>query len=165
MDTYLADAKSIYNDLKQQELKYSFKTMDPAKKLDYFQKKYRKFATSFPITLRYMVQLGLYHQEAFRKFIKKMMARPYRSEEEYCERQADYVRYLYTELGMTRDHKHAQAIWKETHDKLLEEVAIFREANEKVKKKTEKNNEINSIQRREELKKAIQDLANRNVRQ
>ena len=62
---------------------------------------------TFPIFLRYLIQFGMYKPKAFSRDIKKLQNKPCKSELEYCERQADYVKYLYME---TNQHYNQQEI-------------------------------------------------------
>jgi hypothetical protein len=153
METYINDADDIWNNFRERlKVDPEFRNMKPDDQLDFYQKNYHKFTMAFPIVLRYMIQLQQFNKKAFAKFVKKMMSNPYRSELEYCERQADYVKYLFTELSPSHNMKEAQAIWKQTYDMLAKEVEVFKKAEEKVKEKLEKNNSQNSIEKRKELK-------------
>lgn len=156
METYINDADSIWDNFRERLKSDSeFRDMDPSDQLEFYQKNYNRFTMAFPIVLRYMIQLRKFNKKAFAKFVKKMMANPYRSELEYCERQADYVKYLFMETSHSHNMKEAQAIWKQTYDMLVKEVEVFKEAEEKVKNKLEKNNSQNSIEKRKELKTVL----------
>ena len=156
MEAYVNDAERIFNDFKHRlKTDSKFSSLNIDEQLDYYQKQHHNFAMSFPITLRYMIQLRQYNKKAFTKFIKKMHSKPYKSELEYCERQADYVKYLYMETSGDHNMKKAQEVWKNTYDMLAAEVEMFKKTEEKVKKKMEKNNNQNNIEKRIELKKAL----------
>jgi hypothetical protein len=153
METYIKDADTIWGNFKERlKVDSEFKNMDPDDQLNFYQKNYHRFTMAFPIVLRYMIQLQQFNKKAFAKFVKKMMSNPYRSELEYCERQADYVKYLFMELSPSHNMKEAQAIWKKTYDMLAKEVEVFKKAEENVKEKLEKNNSQNNIEKRNELK-------------
>jgi hypothetical protein len=155
-NAYVADAEEIFSDFRKRLKKdKEFKELDPEKCLEFYQKRNENFSMTFPITLRYMILLKQYSTKAFVRFIKKLETAPYKSELEYCERQADYVKYLHMELSNTHNMQEAQKIWQKTYDMLAKEVQMFKDANEKVKKKLEKNNNANNIEKREELKKAL----------
>jgi hypothetical protein len=158
METYISDAKKIQTDLKLKLKETAFKDLDSEDRLKYYQKKYNEFAMHFPLVLRYMVQLGQYNQKAFKRFIAKLQTCPYRTELEYCERQADYIKYLYMELNTHYDNKRAAAVWKNAFTMLKNELEIFKNAEESVKKNLEKNNEMNNIEKRKELKKLLLQL-------
>lgn len=73
--------------------------------------KYRDFGSSFPIVLRWMVQMNQYSTKAFKKFLLKYSSANITSKKEFLILQADYIVYLYEE------NKH--------HDK--KQVSIYRE--------------------------------------
>lgn len=156
MEESIKDAGRIWKDFKNRiNTDAKFRNMSVEDQLSFYQKNYRQFMCSFPIVLRYMVQLKLYSKKAFTKYLNKVKQSPYRSELEYCERQADYVKFLYMETSTTHNMKKAQEIWKQTYDMLADEVKYFKQAEEAVKKKMEKNNQANNMEKREELKSLL----------
>lgn len=155
---YIDDAEMIWKNLKESLKDPNFNGLNIDEQLEVYQKKYNDFTMTFPIVLRYMVQLKRYKKKAFEKFLKKMRANPYRSELEYCERQADYVKYLYMETTKNHNMEEAKKVWRETYDMLAKEVEIFKKASEEIKRKTEKNNKRNNIEKREELKKLLNNF-------
>ena len=159
METYLQDANDIWADFRKRLGDSQFEELGPDDQLTFYQKKFNKFTLSFPIVLRYMIQMRAYNKKAFKKFIKKLQLKPYRSELEYCERQADYVKYLYMELSPTHNMKAAQREWQTVYDMLVKEIEIFKNAEKTVKKKLEKNNSLNKEERRKELKRAIVSIS------
>lgn len=158
METYVNDAKNIWDDLHARRKDSKFNNLTLEQQLEFYQNNNKRFAMSFPIVLRYMVQLKMYHEKAFIKFIKKMRAKPYHSKLEFCERQADYVKYLYQELNPHYSTKDSQSIWKQAYDMLADEVKMFNEAEERVKEKLEKNKTLNNKEKRDELKKILDTL-------
>jgi hypothetical protein len=156
MDAYIDEAAAIYADFKHRLYKDdSFKELGDDDRLDFFQRRYAKFAKTFPIVIRYMVQLRRFSTRAFKKFIEIMKKKPYRSEDEFCKRQADYVKLLYMETTNTHNVKESQRVWKKTYEMLTEEIKAFKKAEEVVKKRLEESNTINSHERRRELKKLL----------
>jgi hypothetical protein len=156
IQTYIKDAGEIWADIEDRNKNdSSFIKLNVDEQLDFYQKNYHQFTMTFPIVLRYMVQLRQFNKKAFIKFIKKMTSNPYKTELEYCERQADYVKYLYMELTPRYNTNEANDIWKQTYDMLSKEVDAFKKAEENVKQKLEKNNNFNSIEKRKELKEAL----------
>lgn len=156
METYVSDAENIWEDFRERfKNDKSFRELDSDEQLEFYQKNHNRFMMTFPIVLRYMIQLRQYNKKAFIKFIKKMTTNPYRSELEYCERQADYVKYLYMELSPKYNMKDAKLLWRQTYDMLAKEVEMFKNAEKEVKQKLEKNNKQNSIEKRTELKQAL----------
>ena len=158
MDTYKKDAKDIWDDLYIKLKEDKFRSMSLERQLEFYQKNNQRFASAFPIVLRYMVQLRMYHEKAFVKFIKKMYAKPYHSKLEFCERQADYVKYLYQELNQHYPENEIKRIWQQTYDMLADEIKIFDDAEKKVKERLEETNITNIEERRMELKKILDIL-------
>ena len=157
METYINDAELIWADFKNRlNTDKVFRELDVDDQLEFYQKNHHRFTMTFPIVLRYMIQLKQYDKKAFIKFIQKLTANPYRSELEYCERQADYVKYLFMETSRNHNMKDAQTVWKDTYDMLEKEVKAFKEAEEKVKQKMEKNNNANGTEKRKELKSLME---------
>jgi hypothetical protein len=75
MDTYVKDADTIWLDFKTRiKNDNSFNLLSPDKMLEFYQKNNHQFTMSFPIVLRYMIQLKQYNRQAFIKFIKKITA-------------------------------------------------------------------------------------------
>lgn len=158
MDTYKEDAKRIFKEFKQKCQETAFSQLTIEQQLAYFQKNYYEFNKNFPIVLRYMIQLKKFHMKAFEKFIKKMLKSPYRNKDEYCMRQADYIKYLYMETTSHYQMDDAQSVWTTAYDALKKEVEVFDKAEEIVKEKLEKNNAVDNISRREELKAVLKTL-------
>ena len=153
MDTYLSDADSIFNDFRNKiKTDHVFRDLSSDEQLEYYQKQNHEFAMTFPITLRYMIQFRQYNRKAFEKFIGVLTAKPYRSVLEYCERQADYVKYLYMETSTDYTDEIAEELWKKTYDILAAEVEMFEKSEKMIKDKSEKNDTMNDAERREELK-------------
>lgn len=161
MDAYKDDANTIYSDFRTKlRMDEQFRALDSVQQLSHIQKKYPQFAKTFPIVLRYMVQMQKFSSRAFERFIKKMKTKPYRSEEEFCERQADYVKYLFIETSHSHNTEDAKKVWTRTYETLLKEVKAFKQAEEQIKKKLDKTKQINSKERRHELKQLLKSLDN-----
>ena len=154
MDKYISDADEIFADVQNRISTPYFKSLSSENQLEFYQKRHMSFGMTFPVVLRYMVQLRLYNRTAFTRYIQRMTTTPYRSELEYCERQADYIMYLQSAISGGDDNKD---IWKETYNLLVAELEMFKQANETVKKRIEKNTSTNNEERRSELKKLLNE--------
>lgn len=163
MEYYVKEANDINKDFRRRLNTPEFKALGDEKWLAYYQKKNKKFATTFPIALRYMIQLGQYKEKAFRKFLKRLQHKKYKNEREYCERQADYVKYLYIEVTDHHDERMAKEVWTKTFDTLWKETIVFKEAEERIKKKNEKNEKTNALERRNELKELLKNPQSLNM--
>lgn len=159
MDTYIQDAENIWTDFNyryQNDTK--FRQLSPINQLEFYQKNHSQFMMSFPIVLRYMIEMKSYNTKAFKKFIERLYKKPYKTELEYCERQADYVKYLYMECSKSHNMKDAQELWRQTYESLEREVNAFKRAEEQVKNRLDSANSQNSQERREELIKLLNQI-------
>lgn len=59
--------------------------------------KYRDFGSSFPLILRWMVQIRKYSSKAFRKFLIKYSSAKITTRKDFLILQAEYIVYLYEE--------------------------------------------------------------------
>lgn len=158
MDTYVKDAEGIWADFQKRIRDKKFRGMNVDAQLEFYQKNYNRFTMTFPIVLRYMIQLKSYNKKAFMKFVRRLETNPYKSELEYCERQADYVKYLFMEMSPNHSMKEANATWQQTYDMLAKEVQMFKDAEDAVKNKLEKNNNQNNMEKRKELKLLLENV-------
>ena len=69
--------------------------------------KYHDFGSSFPLILRWMVQMHRYSDHAFKKFLRKYSTAEISSKKEFLILQADYLVYLYEE-NKHYDKKHVK---------------------------------------------------------
>jgi hypothetical protein len=76
------------------------------KLMDRLRKEHPDFCKAYPIVLRYMCQMQEYNPKAFKRYLSKIAAKPYKNEEEYLDSQADYVVILY---------KSQHSRWNKTH--------------------------------------------------
>lgn len=96
------------------------------------QKQHPQFAKSYPIVLRYMCDMKLYHSDAFRKYLNGL--KPWKSLDDYLDSQAEYVYLLHKELN-PKDESMAKKIKKTTRKALKEEHDYFQNNLEKITKK------------------------------
>lgn len=98
----------IKNDKKAEEIYYTV------------YNKYRDFGSSFPLILRWMVQMHRYSEKAFRKFLMKYSTASLSSKKDFLILQADYIVYLYEE-NKHYDKKNVNAYRDFIIKQLLEE--------------------------------------------
>ena len=91
MDDIIAMANNIWSDVK--------KLPDDISETQYHDiyNKYREFGSSFPIILRWMIQMKKYSNKAFKRFLIKYSGTDIKSRTEYLKLQAEYLVYLYQE--------------------------------------------------------------------
>jgi len=156
MDAYIVDANNIWVDFtKRLNTDKQFSSLSRENQLDFYQKQNIKFATAFPIVLRYMIQHRRYKKKAFIKFIKNI--KPYHSKADFCTRGADYVKLLCLET--THNVRQAQKVWEITHDALVKECEAMDKMEKQILDRLNTHNKTNSEERREELKTMVERLS------
>jgi alpha-galactosidase/6-phospho-beta-glucosidase family protein len=158
MEKYVEDAEKIWKDFKQRCKDPSFATLTGDMRVDFYQKNHMEFARLFPIVLRYMVQFGVFKTKCFKQLIERMRKHPYRSKDEFCERQADYVKYLCLECKERCSIKDANIVWKQVYDSLKKETDAFTEADRIMEEESKKKEKQNNIEKRKELKELMVNL-------
>lgn len=95
IDDLIDEASTMWNKVK----KYGIKNLITQERIDeLMQQMYREhtnFCKSYPIVNRYMCQFQTYNSKAFRRWLTKISANPWKSRAEYIEASADYVVILY----------------------------------------------------------------------
>lgn len=121
------------------ELKNNDKTNKNDEELYYnVYNKYKEFGTSFPLILRWMVQMNRYSEKAFKKFLIKYSNSSISSKKEFLILQADYIVYLYEE-NKHYDKKHVNNYREFIIKQLLEEEEEINKID------TELNDELSKI--------------------
>ncbi len=100
--------------------------------------KYHDFGSSFPIILRWMVQMKKYSEKAFKKFLRKYSNADISSKKDFLILQAEYIVYLYEE-NKHYDKKQVNTYREFIIKQLLEEEEELKTIEEELKE------EINNI--------------------
>jgi hypothetical protein len=96
--------------------------------LESLQKDNRDFATSFPLVLRWAVQLRKFSGSAFEKYLRLHASSKLDSREAFIALQAEYPVFLFREENARRhDEKAAQAFRADLVKRLLEEDKTFQD--------------------------------------
>jgi len=95
IDDLLKLADTIWNDIKSdinynKEEKLSYMT-------EYYFSKYKDFSYSFPIVIRWMIQLNTYNRKAFKKYLLKFKETKLISRKDFAILQAEYLVLIYKE--------------------------------------------------------------------
>jgi len=102
----------------------------------------KEFCMSYPIVIRYMCEMRLYHSRAFEKFLRRIEKQPWRSESEYLDAQADYVMLLYKHTNARFDTKAANNVRKNVRELLQKEHDLFKEQHKKIMDRVESKEQI-----------------------
>jgi len=133
-------------------------------KIELFMKDHKTFQNEFPIVCRYMICMGQYKEKAFYKYLVKVKnvklkapekrAKGY-MEDQWVDRQADYVRYLWEEyqhLDRKRfTMKESAAVWRQARNSIKEEFDTFREGHKKAEDKLAEEKKKNAVEKTKEL--------------
>jgi len=121
------------------------------KLLETLQKEFGDFNASFPLVLRWMVQLRRYQPKAFRKFLLKYAAAKLNSREDFLRLQAEYPVFLYRAENKhppeSAVNKYRELVVKQ----LLDEDREFLEVQKQVEKELEERQKQFDSERRREL--------------
>jgi hypothetical protein len=122
--------------------------MGDDEKIDFIKQDFGEFYNEFPIVSRYMVCMGQYRRKAFHKFLEKCRVAlanipekrdPDYMQNQWIERQADYVRYLWEEYQTHVNKKQSNAIWLQAYNLLKDEFKQFKSLHKNIEEKVEKD--------------------------
>lgn len=133
----------------------TFKDLDYQSKYEYYMKQYTDFARQYPIILRYLASFGMYNSNAVRKYLKKCNTSVITTDEDYADRQADFVKFLWMETKPHMDKKKLDIIWQQTRDEMLREITARKVELQKIKDIREKNKISNNIKRVQNVRERI----------
>lgn len=138
-----AEGRKIYADfLKRVHSDNQFYQLDPQSKYDYYMKLYPDFARSNPLILRY-ITLGMFSEKANFLYYKQCFMYVTKTNEDFCSRQADLVKYIYKFNTQIRGAE-LDKIWSDTKSLLMAELDEIdaerkRHQDERAANKTENN--------------------------
>jgi hypothetical protein len=158
-DQDIKEAVNIYRDFTARcKRDAEFIKLSAQDKLSYYHNNSPEVVKKFPVIFRYMVETGQFNPTAMNRYINKLKAKPYKNEEEYCERNADYVKYLYMSTHTHYNQKESARLWVDTKKSLMGELKDFKNNLDKYRKQNDDMNEANANERKEELKHYIEKM-------
>lgn len=114
-------------------------------KIDLIRQDFKEFYDNFPIVSRYMICMLQFSQKAFERFLNKcriaLENMPQKRDEGYMEnqwieRQADYVRYLWEETQTRRiNKKESDSVWLQAYNSIKKEFKDFKELHKNMEEK------------------------------
>lgn len=116
------------------------------------REQHKEFCMSYPIVLRYMVQMGEYHTKAFKSYLDHIKYHPWKSEAEYLDSQADYVVRLYKARNKKWNTTHVNNLRANIRNMLEAEHKGFKETVEKYKDQVDAEEKILNALKLSELK-------------
>lgn len=82
---------------------------------------------SYPIVLRYMVQMQEFEPKALHRYLRKIQAKPWKTESEYLDSQADYVVILYQTTHPRWNKTQCSKLWQGVRNMLQHETDLFKQ--------------------------------------
>jgi hypothetical protein len=150
---------SLKNKIKKNPEFIEFKDSDKLK--EYQNLEFKDFCGEFPIVTRYAIVMGQYSAKAFRRFLikcKNVKHDPAQSrekgysEDQWVQRQADYVRYLWE--AYQKQHystSESKNIWQHAYKTLTKEFTDFRDLHKDIEEKLKTDNKLNKSELVKEL--------------
>jgi len=111
----------------------------------------KDFAHSFPMVLRWMVQMGEYDSDAFRKYLKKIRVPFWETREAFLESQADYICLVYKAKNPRSAGKNLAKYRASIIENLNEEDKTFKKAYEEAAELSKEHDKKMDDMRRDRL--------------
>lgn len=97
------EGREIYGDYQRRLAEdEEFAALGPQDRYEFYMKSRYAFALANPIILRYIACFGMFSEKANWLYFKQCYQRPIKTDADYCERQADFIMYLYKMCTPTR---------------------------------------------------------------
>lgn len=157
IDNVIDEGKKIYSDYcKRVKNDEQFKSLSHQARYEYYMKMNIDFARQHPLILRHIASYGMFSAKAIKLYFQKCFRNNTNSDEEYCERQADFVKYNYMYSGKHVPQNKLNEIWAQTKKHMMDELEATAKEKKMIKEQREKNKNSNDIVRRENVKRLIQ---------
>ncbi len=130
--------------------------------LETLQEKYKDFSTSFPIIMRFMVQMRKFNKKALLKYLRLHATSKLASEDEFLELQAEYLVLLYRETHPHPNEAYIKEYRRVLIDRLKDESRAFKEISKAVEEDQAKRDAAYDEDRRKRLHAYITNLKQAN---
>ena len=158
IDNVISEGKKIFRDYKKRiKNDKEFQKLSHQARYEYYMKMHTDFARQQPLILRHIASFGMFNEKAVELYFKKCFSKQTESDEEYCERQADYVKFLYMYSGKHVPQNKLNEIWEHTKKHMMDELKASAKEKKMIKEQREKNKAANDIARRENVKRLIKE--------
>ena len=156
INNWLEKAATI-NRVVRKRLNYNhnFKNLSQEQRLNLIHSEFKEFATNHPVVLRYMVQIGQYHPKAFELYLNKMINKPYKSTDDYCKLQADYIKYLNQYVNNSHNETVNKNIWTQAYNSFKQDVEFVEQGEKRARKIYDDRNKQILSEKRKELFRII----------
>ena len=112
---------------------------------------HKEFGQAHPIVLKYICFMNLYHPIAFRRYIKYVKYHPWKTEEDFLESQARYVKMLYKCIYPRAPTNYHNDIYNKVFESLKKEREEFKRQTEEIQTKVKEREERLDKESRNEL--------------
>ena len=154
IDDIVKIANNLWNDIKKRiKENPDFVKLSDAEKLNIYQNtEFKEFYNEMPIVGRYMICMGQYSTKALKRYLNKCKdvkhdpqhRKPGYVEDQWVQRQADYVRYLWESYQKHHyDKKDSNAIWNHAYETLKKEFSDFKTLHKNIEEKLQVENKNN----------------------
>lgn len=138
IDATLKTADELWAAYREMRKDATWAKRDVTAKIGYFQDRgYSNFITKYAVPTRYMVMYDEYSHRAFLKYLVRLKTVGYRSKDEWIERQADYVKYLWRAYNPRGSTKEAADARQTAYEHIKKEMDSFETDYDRAKVKAE----------------------------
>jgi methyl-accepting chemotaxis protein len=131
-------------------------------KISYFQDKgFSNFITKYAVPTRYMVMYDEYSHHAFQKYLVRLKTVGYKSKDDWVERQADYVKFLWRAYNPRGSAKEAADARHAAYESIKKEMDGFENDYDKAKVKAEERRRTALSDNRQALLDMLADTETR----
>jgi hypothetical protein len=136
------------------------KDVKESNELEKIQTKYSDFTNSFPLVLRWMVQMNKYNEGVFRKYLMKHSTAKLDTREAFLRLQAEYLVLMFRHENKRCEHNKINNYREYVVKMLLDEDKEFIEIQKEVEEEMEKTKKENDMERRKQLYKYFTEKRN-----
>jgi hypothetical protein len=119
------------------------------------QNDYKDFATSFPLVLRWAVQLRQFSPKAFHKYLLKHATTPLHNQRDFLELQAEYLVFLFRERNSHADEAKVRQYRESVVEMLVKEEEQFKKIQEEVAQEVKRSDAAADRDRRQRLYESL----------
>uniref|UniRef100_A0A6C0I168 Uncharacterized protein n=1 Tax=viral metagenome TaxID=1070528 RepID=A0A6C0I168_9ZZZZ len=156
-------AKAIWKKI----IEYYLKNNNSEELLNNLQSEYNEFFLSFPLVLRWMVEMKQFKIKVFKAYLDKFINAEINSKTEFLKLQGDYLVMLFADLNPSISKEKLAQYEEEITNYLLVEDETFKNMEEEAKEEIQQETEKMSKEKKEALynlilkKKAMQQQNNK----
>lgn len=134
-------AEKMFKEVKQLYKQKEWNEKKESDKMSHFRGMdvlFADFMNKFKIVSRYMILYKEYSTKVFERYLRKLKNIGYKSPEQYAEREADYVKWLYMHYNPHLQLNLYQEVWTKTKKSLMSEKDEFKKMYDQAEKEQKK---------------------------